>query len=332
MHSSQVFYTGANMKVLFAFISACHKSRQEHVRKLYQQMYKWEKWGLQFDWQIVFGDADSQKSDDLWIPVEVEQRHFLSFQVDDTRRWMALKNQELFKWALEHGYDHVFRACDDSIVYPHRYLAHTVAFRHDYIGTMCGYGRIAEVDGSFVLRFLDYMHGGVGIGLSAKAMRRLVDDKYPGPDESPLGNEIHILPNQAIRGGWGTYWDDLWIGEVLRGHLPYADERRENTYYNYADNGIEVYDNPKLFASNFPIDFKQVIAHHSLDQMGTTDLTPGPFSTVFSKAQRLTIPYDQIDETKINLHQPDEEARQARQYSPFPDDYPEPKQRSNDES
>ena len=294
------------MKLLFAFISACHKSRQFHVERLCKEMHKWEKWGLDFDWKVVFGDPISQQSDNLWIPKEHLAEALIFPDIDDTRRWMTLKNQAIFEWALEHNYTHIFRACDDSVVFPHRLLNHTVAFRHDYFGTMCGYGNIAEVEGSFVLRYLDYMHGGVGIGLSAKAMQRLVADKYPGPDNSPYPNDIHILPNHAVRGGWGTYWDDLWIGEVLKGNIPYADDRRENTYYNYADNGIEVYDNPKLFASNFPIDFKQVIAHHSLDQMGKTNLTPGPFSTVFSKAARMTIPYDMID-PKFTIHVPEDE-------------------------
>jgi hypothetical protein len=289
------------MKILFAFISACHKSRQIHVERLYRDMKKWEKWGLSFDWKIVFGDSDSQKSKELWMPQEY-LGNSLVFQVDDTRLWMPLKNQKLFSWALENEYDFVFRACDDSVIFPHRLLHHSVAFRHDYFGTMCGYGKIEGVEGSFVLRYMDYMHGGVGIGLSRKAMERLVADKYPGPDNSPYPAGIHILPNHQVQGGWDIYWDDLWIGEVLKGNIPYACEARENTYFNYADNGIEVYDNPKLFTSNFPFDSKQVIAHHSIDQMGTTNLTPGPFSTVFSKAARITIPYDQID-PKFNIHE-----------------------------
>lgn len=293
------------MKILFAFISACHLSRRSHVESLLHQMFDWMKWGVNFDWRIVFGDIETQKESDRWEPTIVPSHHILTFPgVDDTRRWMTLKDQALFRYALENDYTHVFRACDDSVVFPHRLLHHEVAFAHDYFGTMCGYGRIAGVKGSFVIRYLDYMHGGVGVGLSSKAMLRLVNDLYPGPEKSPYKNIVDILPNHQLQGGWGTYWDDLWMGEVLKGHIAYSSDARNNTYYNYQDNGIEVYDNPTLFASNFPFDTKKVIAHHSIEQMGHTNLTPGPFSTRFSKSAKLSIPFEMID-PKFNLHEPD---------------------------
>jgi hypothetical protein len=272
-------------------------------------MKQWEHWGAKFDWTIVFGDPSTQDSENVWIPTGIGlEGHVLNCNVDDTRRWMVLKNQAIFRYALERDYTHVFRACDDSIVFPHRLLAHQIAFEHDYFGTMCGYGKIEGIDSAFVIRYLDYMHGGVGIGLSSKAMEMLLADKYPGPDASPYGKsgELDILPNHAIRGGWGTYWDDMWIGEVLKGHLSYSSPERNNTYYNYL---VDVYDNPRLFASNLPIDFKRVIAHHSMGQMGTTNLTPGAFSTKYSKrAPELVIPYEMID-SKFNLHEPEGEKK-----------------------
>src|SRR5215469_13701374 len=123
------------MKILFAFLSACHNSRRSHVIELRHQMRAWENWGLRFDWKIVFGDPKSQSDSNRWIPMDLGlEDNILFVECDDTRPWLALKNQELFKYALLHDYDFVFRACDDSVVFPHRLLQHTIAFEHDYFG------------------------------------------------------------------------------------------------------------------------------------------------------------------------------------------------------
>lgn len=301
------------MKILFAFLSACHNSRREHVINLRTQMRTWEKWGVTFDWKIVFGSPDSQPSENLWRPTGLGlDDNILNFPVNDTRPWLALKNQELFRYALEHDYDYVFRACDDSCVLPHRILAHKILFEHDYFGTMCGYGQIKGLPGAFVLRYLDYMHGGVGIGLSKRSMEMLIADNYPGPTNSPYPKDgmIDLLPTQAMKGGWNIYWDDLWIGEVLKGNISYSDNERNNTYYNYK---VSVYDDPTRFASNKPFDEKIILARHSLKQMGTTNLTPGAFSTIYSKrAKEYEIPWEQIS-AKWNLHSPEEDARKGEQ-------------------
>jgi hypothetical protein len=76
------------------------------------------------------------------------------------------------------------------------------------------------------------------------------------------------------------------MGEVLKGNLNYNDPRRNNIYGNYL---VNVYDDPSLFASNKPFDADKVIATHSLEQMGMSDLKPGPFSTIDSKMQCLSV-------------------------------------------
>ena len=136
-------------KVLFAFISACHKSRTKYALETFMEMEGWRKWGLKFDYKFIFGNIATQQESDRWNPLTLDPNisihpslqlefanHCLFFNVDDTRRWMALKNQELFRYALSGGYDFVFRACDDTKVFPHRLLKHDIAFKHDYFGTM----------------------------------------------------------------------------------------------------------------------------------------------------------------------------------------------------
>jgi hypothetical protein len=276
-------------RVLIGYITAHHASRIPHVQSQRARMAN-----SPLDYKFIYGAAESQA-------VKVEPRSPLSdelfFPVDDTKPFMVLKDKALFQWALDHGYEYVFRACDDSVVYPERIIWHFDYLKqHDYAGTMCGYGKIAGTkpgEGIFVLRYLDYMHGGVGIWLSRKAMEMLIADDWKGPYSSPYSNQIELTPGSFFKGSWGhAYWDDHWIGEVLKGNLNYNDPRRNNIYYNYL---VNVYDNPELFASNNPFDPNKVIATHSLEQMGTSDVKPGPFSTLYSSMAALPIDWQKTD-------------------------------------
>jgi hypothetical protein len=261
------------MKVLIAFLTAHHASRAPHVASQRERMKT-----SPIDYKFVYGIASSQRE---FVPERDPLPDELFFDVNDTKEYMVLKNKAIFQWALENGYDYVFRACDDSIVYPERIIQHfDLLAKHDYAGTMCGYGKLAGTppgEGIFALRYLDYMHGGVGIWLSTKAMKMLLMDNWKGPYSSPYSNTIQITPGYDFKGGWGIYWDDLWIGEVLKGNLNYNHPRRNAIYQNYL---VHVYDDPSLFASNKPFDANKVIATHSLEQMGTSDVKPEGFSTI----------------------------------------------------
>lgn len=254
-------------KILIGFITAHHSSRWTHID---QQRAKMKNSPV--DYKFIYGNPSSQavqvirprEDDELW------------FDVDDTRPYMVLKDKSLFVWALEHDYDYVFRCCDDTVVYPERMLRDfALLSQHDYAGTFCGYGAIAE-QGIFALRYLDYMHGGVGCWLSRKAMEMLIADDWKGPYSSPYSKQIELTPGNFFKGSWHIYWDDLWMGEVLKGNMNYNDPRRDNVYGNYL---VSVLDDPTRFASNTPFDPDLVIATHSLEQMGATDLHPRPFST-----------------------------------------------------
>ena len=158
-------------RVLIAFITAHHPSRVSHVTSQRERMQ-----GSPLPYKFVYGDVKTQAGVSERAPLADE----LFFPVNDTKEYMVQKNKAIFRWALENGYDYVFRACDDSIVYPERIIQHfEVLAKHDYAGTMCGYGKLAGTppgEGIFALRYLDYMHGGVGIWLSAKAMNLLLMD------------------------------------------------------------------------------------------------------------------------------------------------------------
>jgi|GEM_PF-1683053 hypothetical protein len=266
-------------KVLIGFITAHHASRNPHVAAQRIRMAN-----SPFDYKFVYGSASSQKEA---IPFRSSLSDELFFECDDTKPFMVLKDKALFQWALDHGYEYVFRACDDTVVYPERLLQHLDYLKkHDYAGTMCGYGAMAGTGAVFTLRYLDYMHGGVGVWLSRKAMEMLIADDWKGPYSSPYSNQIELTPGTYFKGSWGIYWDDLWMGEVLKGNLNYNDPRRNNIYGNYL---VYVYDDPSLFASNKPFDSDKVISTHSIEQMGMSDVKPLGFSTLDNKMTLLSV-------------------------------------------
>ena len=269
-------------KILIAFITAHHPSRSPHVANQRARMI-----GSLIEYKFVYGDRLSQSEP---MSERSPEKDELFFNVNDTRPYMVMKDKALFQWALSRGYDFVFRACDDTIVYPERILQNLEMLRaHDYAGTMCGYGNLVGYNQPYVLRYLDYMHGGVGIWLSARAMQMLVADDWKGPCSSPLSNNIEILPGTWFKGPWHIYWDDLWIGEVLKGNLNYSDPRRNDVYSNYL---VHVWDNPELFASNTPFDSDKVISTHSTAQMGSSSLKPKPFSTRTGSQVLLNVQWD----------------------------------------
>ena len=263
------FGISTTKKVLIAFITAHHPSRVPYVESQRERMK-----GSPIPYVFVYGDRLSQAEP---MPERSALPDELFFPVNDTKAYMVQKDQALFQWGINQGYDYILRACDDSVVYPDRIIKNfDVLSRHDYAGTMCGYGGFTGTDEVFTLRYLDYMHGGVGVWLSDKAMRMLIADQWKGPFSSPYVNKIEITPGNWFDGSWGIYWDDLWMGEVLKGNMNYNDPRRNNMYDNYL---VNVLDDPTLFASNTPFDSDKVIATHSPKQMGNTDLRPKPYST-----------------------------------------------------
>lgn len=94
---------------------------------------------------------------------------------------LPYKTQEICKWALERGYDFIYRTDDDTYTYPVRLLASGYE-HHDYSGYCLPYPKHLERH-----RYC----GAPGFWLSQRAMRILGSNN---PDHSA---------------------DDLWIGKVL---------------------------------------------------------------------------------------------------------------------
>src|SRR5208282_5475555 len=122
---------------------------------------------------------------------------------------------------------------------PDRVLETEALLHYDYAGMMpCK----INIGGQFKvpMRYYDYMHGGCGIWLSAKAMEMLVRDRWKGP-ELDLPDEVEI--GFGLKGTMAKIdWDDRWIGEVLKGNLALDDAKRNNSYEAYALNGINVFE------------------------------------------------------------------------------------------
>lgn len=259
------------MKILIGVITAHHESRTPYVEKMRARLKD-----SPIDYKFVYGSAASND-----LPNREPLADELFFDVDDRREWMVLKNKELFKYAMANGYDFVFRCCDDTALYPERLLQHAPLLAlHDYAGTFCGHGNYGGK--IFCLRYMDYCHGGVGVWLSHKAMNRLLADDWKGPTPSPYPMEMEVMPG-IWHPSYDTYWDDLWMGEVLKGNLRYGERRRNDLYNNYGD--IMVYDDPNLFAYAKPFDRDKVISTHEEAVMGESLIaeTIPPFSSVTDK-------------------------------------------------
>ena len=96
----------------------------------------------------------------------------------------------------------------------------------------------------------DFMHGGTGIWLSRKAMQMIVDDKL----ESVVCN----MPEKVDVGfglttaGHKIWYDDLRIGEVLKGLLRRTLLCATSLFSLYQQNGITVFEDSDIFYESDP--------------------------------------------------------------------------------
>ena len=227
-------------KVMIGFLSAHHPSRWGYRMRAREQFLK----NSPIPHVFVLGNPGK--------PEKGEESFSDTLFVDcpDEKEYMVLKNQALFRYALNAGYDYCFRACDDTWIFPDRILKADL-WEFDYAGQMpCKF----SLGGTFKvwMRYFDYMHGGCGIWLSRKAMEMLVDDPWPGPnftDSMPEKLDVGMglkLDRPSI------YWDDHWIGEVLKGNLAWDDPLRLNPVEAYASNGISIYEDDLMFMNDDP--------------------------------------------------------------------------------
>ena len=173
-----------------------------------------------------------RESDELWV------------DCDDRKEFMYYKVQALCRYALDNGYEHLFRCCDDTQLFVDR-IRDAGLEPFDYAGQMpCKF----SLGGTFKTWFkggFDYMHGGTGIWLSRKAMQMIVDDKLESvvcdmPEKTDVGFGLTVS-------GHKTWWDDFRIGEVLKGLLPWDSPVRDQPVLAYQQNGISVFEDSDLF-------------------------------------------------------------------------------------
>lgn len=135
--------------------------------------------------------------DTWWKSLSFDRRFFYGYQgrhapasradeveleVPDYFRFHCAKNQAMFRWALEHDYDYVYRCDDDTFVHPARLEQHA----RELTGDQIGYLPHPQWSGN-------YITGGAGYWISRKGMELVVS--------SPITR---------------THEDDLWIGRLLK--------------------------------------------------------------------------------------------------------------------
>jgi len=117
-----------------------------------------------------------------------------------------LRMKRICQYALANGYDFIFRTDSDAYVWVNRLL-------------LCGYESQDYM--GYCLNYPEHLggnrtaHGGTGFFLSRRAMQIVVDGEH-----FPAGN--------------GTYWADIWTGELLKKHgiRCYRDTRFLDGYGN----------------------------------------------------------------------------------------------------
>ena len=90
------------------------------------------------------------------------------------------KNRRICQYALDNGFDFLFRCDDDTFTYVDRMVRSTLEFLPDYAGTDCG----------------GFAIGGAGIWLSRRTMEIVARGTWPA----------------------GEWRDDAFIGQVLKDH------------------------------------------------------------------------------------------------------------------
>ena len=167
---------------------------------------------------------------------------------DDRREYMIHKDQALCQYALDRGYEFLFRCCDDTLVHVDRLIDADLS-PYDYGGQMpckISIGGVVKI----WMKYLDYMHGGTGIWLSRKAMQMIVDAKF---DSMVCDMPKVIDVGFGLKGaGHNVWWDDLAIGEILKGRLAWDDPIRDVPADAYTQNGISVFEDELVFLNPDP--------------------------------------------------------------------------------
>lgn len=166
-------------------------------------------------------------TDDELGLVEIDQH---KNAVDPIR---TLRTQGMVRWALEQGYDYLFRCDTDAYVWVNRLMACGYE-QHDYMGWCIGYPRHLELDWA-----MNTAHGGVGFFLSKRAME--------------------IVANAPVeKYGDGKYWGDLWAGHQLWKHKIYC---HQDTRFLEGSSGDRKQHDGNISADQLPMDHPYIAIH-----------------------------------------------------------------------
>ena len=223
-------------------MTAHHPSRWHRRQILREQCLK----GCGVPYKFVFGDAPSSDWERCGIPDE----EILHAAGSDAKKFMHLKDQAFFRYALEQGHSHCLRICCDTWVYVDRVLKAGLE-PYDLAGN---FPMTFRLGGTFSVPWLRVSrpHGGCGIWLSRKAMEILAADEWnehyleSWPEQIDVGFGIkYSLPDRWL-------WDDFWIAETLQGNLAYDDPLRDQPWAGYAARGLSVYSDDMIFWNDEP--------------------------------------------------------------------------------
>ncbi len=169
------------MRTLIA-VSSCERDAQNGNNAAMRQTWIREMPQVEgFEYRVFLGHGDR-----ALLPDEVR------LDVPDDYLSLPFKTRESSRWALDHGFDYVFRANTDTCINPHRLRASGFT-RHHYFGCFPG-GYYPEPDGQ---GHHAYASGGPGYFTDRKACEAIVA-AYP---------DLKICEK---------YWaEDLWVGDVL---------------------------------------------------------------------------------------------------------------------
>lgn len=160
---------GPNPKPLIAII-ACHRFPLRRIA----QHKTWIQDIKGMDYKFFLGRPTNGQT-----PTDDE----VFLDVDDSYEALPRKVQAAAKWALDNGYQHMFKVDDDVYVFPDRLLKSGYD-KHDFIGSYRG------PSGEYPS---GYPSGGPGYWLSARAMKVVADSKPNGDwaEDRFVGNVLH---------------------------------------------------------------------------------------------------------------------------------------------
>ena len=149
-------------------IESCHRDRNSGAQQSQRDTWIKDIGPINLDYRFFLGrPVESGATDEVFLAV------------DDTYEFLSLKTQAICQWALDEGYDFLYKTDTDTLVVP-KNLIMSGFERQDYIGgknsdfTPPGYRTRA---GTYPGRRIDFASGGSGYWLSRKAMKAVVDSQ-----------------------------------------------------------------------------------------------------------------------------------------------------------